>query len=464
MNTKHVFASSAAILIALGLSNLVHAQLFSANPGDWNDPLNWDTGLVPGSGDNVIVGDDLALDTAVATITADVPDYGDLRVGVGTGFSSNGTVNHSAGTANAGGWVFMGVDNFDTSTVNVGTYNLTGSAIWNTANTFLGTGGGLDGTRTAEGYLNISDSAQLNTGSLNVGNNDDNYGEVNQTGGSVTIDNWFNVGDNVAGQGVYNMSGGSVAADQISVGQAENSTGEMYLSGTASVTQSGASQGLRVGRGVIPDQTTLVSATGLLSITGGDVTVSTTNFSVGADETGEFAATPTPTTTPAQGTLSFTSDATGISSIDVSGDVLLNDGSVAGFADLMVDLETTPVNGDVVLVDLSSTGTVTGTFMGLAEGAAVPGSDGRTITYAYGPDGNDIALISATGNPGDADGDGDVDGADFLLLQQTNPAGIADWQGNYPAPLSGSISAVPEPASLVLMVAGLSLATLRRRL
>lgn len=463
MKLKTFTIAGGAFMLAALLSNAAVAQLFTADPGGWNDPLNWDTGVVPGTGDNVVVGDDIALSSATANIDADVPDYNDLRVGAGTGFSSSGTVNHSAGTANAGGWAFLGVDNADTSTLNVGTYNLTNTAIWNPANTFLGTGGGLDGTRTAEGYLNISDSAELNTGSLNVGNNDDNYGEVNQTGGTVSIANWFNVGDNTAGHGVYNMSGGSLSADQISVGQAENSTGAMHLSGTASVTQSGGAQGLRIGRGVIPDQTTLVSAEGLLSITGGGVSVSAANFSVGADETGEFAGTPTPTTTPAEGTLSFTSDETGISSIDVSGNVLLNDGSVAGFADLIVDLESTPVAGDVVLVDLGSTGTVTGTFMGLSEGASVPGSGGRTISYSYGPDGNDIALISTGGIPGDADGDGDVDGADFLLLQQNDPAGIADWESNYPAPLAGSISAVPEPASLVLMTIGFSLATMRRR-
>lgn len=464
---------SSVIMFALGVSNLALGQIFTADPGDWNDPLNWDTGSVP-SGVNAVVGDDLVLSPATANITADVPDYGDLRAGVGGigGINSVGTVNHSAGTANAGGWVFMGVDNFDTTSVAVGTYNLTGTGIWNTANTFLGTGGGLDGVRTAEGYLNIADDAQLNSGSLNVGNNDDNYGEVNQTGGSVNLTNnpsgaaWFNVGDNVSGHGLYNMSGGSLIADQISVGQGENSSGELNLSGSASLTQADPTQGLRVGRGVIPNQTPLVFAEGSLSITGGGVTVSATNFSVGADETGEFGGGPS--ITPAEGTLRFTSDATGISLISVSGDVLLNDGSGGagtGFADLVVDLETDPVAGDVVLVDLTSTGTVTGTFMGLAEGASVPGSGGRTITYAYGPDGNDIALVSVGGTNGDFDNSGFVDGADFLKFQQDFPThNLADFQADYgSSPAVAAIAAVPEPASALLVALALGLTAVRRR-
>lgn len=441
----------------------------TANPGDWNDPINWDdtlgNNLLPGASDDVEIatGATNGLANATVNITSDVPAYADLRVATGAPGLS-GTINHSAGTATAGGWVFLGVDNFDTAAVSVGTYNLSGTGVWNTANTFLGTGGGIDGVRTAEGYLNISDSAQLNTGSLNVGNNDDNYGEVNQTGGTVSVDNWFNVGDNTAGHGVYNMSGGSVSAGQISVGQAENATGEMHLSGNASLTQSDPTQGLRIGRGVIPDQTTLVFAEGLLSITGGGVNVSAANLSVGGDETGEFGALPTPTTTPAQGTLSFISDGGAVSPINVSGDVLLNNGSGAGFADLVVDFETSPLSGDVLLIDLSPTSSLTGAFRGLPEGTLVSGSGGRTISYMYGADSNDIALIGG-GVLGDADGDGDVDGRDFLLLQRNDPGSIPDWESNYGTGVAsaGAASAIPEPACAALLAIGLCLAATRRR-
>ena len=67
------------------------------------------------------------------------------------------------------------------------------------------------------------------------------------------------------------------------------------------------------------------------------------------------------------------------------------------------------------------------------------------------------------GTPGDADGDGDVDGTDFLILQRDDPAGIADWVANFPAPLTAAVSAVPEPASVSLVVMTLCMAALRRR-
>jgi len=60
--------------------------------------------------------------------------------------------------------------------------------------------------------------------------------------------------------------------------------------------------------------------------------------------------------------------------------------------------------------------------------------------------------------PGDFDGDGDVDGNDFLAWQR-NPAlgDLADWEANYGAPssLSAGNSAVPEPISGLLLAIGM---------
>lgn len=70
------------------------------------------------------------------------------------------------------------------------------------------------------------------------------------------------------------------------------------------------------------------------------------------------------------------------------------------------------------------------------------------------------------GLPGDFDGDGDVDGRDFLLWQRDSSIGeLADWQAHYGQP-NGTISAVhavPEPGSFALLgVACAALARLRR--
>ena len=76
---------------------------------------------------------------------------------------------------------------------------------------------------------------------------------------------------------------------------------------------------------------------------------------------------------------------------------------------------------------------------------------------------DDLKLEIAAAVPGDFDGDGDVDGADFLTWQRDDASagGLTEWQGNYGASgsLSASLAAVPEPSSLILaccaMMAGL---------
>jgi len=62
------------------------------------------------------------------------------------------------------------------------------------------------------------------------------------------------------------------------------------------------------------------------------------------------------------------------------------------------------------------------------------------------------ALVA--GLPGDADGDGDVDGADFLRFQRDDPAEIPTWVANYPGALA-SVTAVPEPSGLAIAVLAL---------
>jgi hypothetical protein len=71
---------------------------------------------------------------------------------------------------------------------------------------------------------------------------------------------------------------------------------------------------------------------------------------------------------------------------------------------------------------------------------------------------------------GDFDLDGDVDGRDFLMWQrgespiQWGPGDLADWQNNYGfSSLTAASTAVPEPASLVLLIAGGVLLSGRRR-
>ncbi len=51
----------------------------------------------------------------------------------------------------------------------------------------------------------------------------------------------------------------------------------------------------------------------------------------------------------------------------------------------------------------------------------------------------------------DFNGDGDVDGSDFLLIQNTDPALIPLWESEFGIPSLSSNSAVPEPSTLFLL-------------
>jgi hypothetical protein len=68
--------------------------------------------------------------------------------------------------------------------------------------------------------------------------------------------------------------------------------------------------------------------------------------------------------------------------------------------------------------------------------------------------------LAAAGQPGDFDIDGDVDGRDFLIWQRggspspLSASDLADWETNYGfPPLTAVSTAVPEPASCVLLLA-----------
>ncbi|NOZ40147.1 MAG: PEP-CTERM sorting domain-containing protein [Planctomycetes bacterium] len=76
---------------------------------------------------------------------------------------------------------------------------------------------------------------------------------------------------------------------------------------------------------------------------------------------------------------------------------------------------------------------------------------------------DNILIEEATGLAGDFDGDGDVDGSDFLEWQRTDgtASGLSDWQSGYASPLSVA-SAVPEPTTLGLLSLATVLVSIRR--
>ena len=72
------------------------------------------------------------------------------------------------------------------------------------------------------------------------------------------------------------------------------------------------------------------------------------------------------------------------------------------------------------------------------------------------------------GLPGDFDGDGDVDGRDFLEWQRGNSPDplsaddLATWQANFGAPLVAAATSVPEPATWLLLFGAAGIMPFRR--
>jgi hypothetical protein len=110
-------------------------------------------------------------------------------------------------------------------------------------------------------------------------------------------------------------------------------------------------------------------------------------------------------------------------------------------------------------------------FEGVETDELSEGPEGRVFGFGYEstPD-TPIAAGAGLQPPltADKDGDGDVDGNDFLLIQRGlggayDAGDIADFQAQF-GPGGGGVSAVPEPSSLTALAAGAAgIAWYRRR-
>jgi hypothetical protein len=74
---------------------------------------------------------------------------------------------------------------------------------------------------------------------------------------------------------------------------------------------------------------------------------------------------------------------------------------------------------------------------------------------------DNIRFSATEGTPGDFDGDGKVDGRDFLIWQRggttpaLDPALLADWKTNYGTGSLAAVAVLPEPATGMLLVSAL---------
>lgn len=437
-----------AMAVALCLPSMLFAvdTFYTGTGGDWDVPANWSTGAVPGPDDNSFLGDfGFAFGPQVVDLasTPSSPIVGDMRIGVGP--LGDATLNQTGGDLSTAEfkWNFIGADGVNGAGA-VGTYNLSGGSfaadigvmgVIDTFEAFSGPGelhlgvgsdgSGLPGENV--GTLNVSGDASFTANRMYVGSNDGNTGVVNQSSGTVYVDDWLSIGRNIEASGTYNLSGDgslTVSNDFLSVGENGGASGTMNVSGSASIDAQNMAVG-RFGGG----------ATGHLKIEGSGATINVNNvFDVAIDDSNNQAFDGVFVKNDITGTVEFVSDSGGVSPINAAGDVHLNDGveetacmmlAGCGSGNLVVDLETNPVaTADVKLIDVG--GTLFGTFAGLAEGATVPGSGGRTITYTGG-DGNDVYLLGeSSGVDGDFNNDELWNCDDINALTAAIAAGSTD--------------------------------------
>jgi len=433
--------------VFLGLAGMAAANTWTGGTSsDWATASNWSSGVPNGTNGNVVINNVSSatpfapiLTTAYA-LNPDGPG-GDMFVGgSGTGVLE---INSGGSLDVSGNWLFVG-QNGGNGTININS----GGAILGNNNIRLGR----DGTGSV-GRLNVNGGSisavtgiitdNNHTGSLSVTNGGtvsvagniqlagnatslvsgsssqlSASGELwiggatsagtntmDMTGGTINSGAWFVVGRDSGSSGVFNQSGGTVNAATTSggafavVGSFGGSTGEVNLS-NGSFNAQGA--GLFVGEG--GNGTFTVSGTGDLNVTGGNLrigvnngasgnfvvegssaTIDVSNLTLGINTVGAD--------TTATGTISFISDAGGVSTIRVAGNTNLSTSTDGDF--LSVDLSTynavlaatvlvgNTIFQDILLIDGT---TSSGEFTSLAQGATVSGAFGGTIDYSVAGD------------------------------------------------------------------------------
>lgn len=298
----------------------------------------------------------------------------------------------------------------------------------------------------------VVDSVGQHAGNLLLGTGPGNNGTLNITAG------WLVVED-----APHGMSDGATV-----IGDDSSATATLNLSGGKLVTQS-----------------LLKGPASSFHFTGGTLAAEVIDFDLtnngGILSPGAVVVGQSPGVTQIAGDLTITAGslvielgATDYDRLTVAGDVTLG-----GTLDVSL-LEGVALDSGMVFEIVEVGESLAGQFANLDEGSLV-GNFGKNlfITYQAG-DGNDVALFTAPSLPGDFDGNGTVDSADYNLWRDNlggdsaplngngdetgGSAGVVDaadylvWKNNFGSAVPASAKAtasVPEPASfdLLLLVA-----------
>lgn len=164
----------------------------------------------------------------------------------------------------------------------------------------------------------------------------------------------------------------------------------------------------------------------------------------------------------------FQQTSEGAINIDVDGlasgefDSLSVDGIVdlAGELDLFLGGAYVPELGDTI--DILTGSSVVGRFDSIDQSPGMPSGLFFDVVYTSSL----VQLMVVDSLPdADVDDDGDVDGADFLLIQRTNASLIPLWESQYGSESAlASSQSVPEPTAIACAVIGVVLSLSRRNL
>lgn len=329
------------------------------------------------------------------------------------------------------------------------------------------------------GTIEITQGAQLTSGSGFVGTfggSSDGTVTIIDAGSQWTVAAQLEVGRE--GTGLLEIfSGGRVTAASLRVGSEVGGSGIVSLSGSSSTLELTGAMDVGVngpGRIELIDDAILTAGSLKLHNLGtlaGQGTVESNLVNEG---------TIAPGLSPGKLFVfgDYQESATATLAIELAGtvpelehDVLDVIGLATLAGDLTVSLldDFSPQASDTFSILTSSA--IGGAFANVASGATLTTTDGMgefTVHYGAGSpfDPGQVVLTDfqplITGGV-DTEPDGDVDGADFLTLQRTNPALIPSWQTEYGSgTVSSSIAVVPEPASLLLLLAAMCLGSGRR--
>jgi hypothetical protein len=253
-------------------------------------------------------------------------------------------------------------------------------------------------------------------------------------GGTLEVGEWFQVARN--GNGTFTQAGGTMQVKRVHaeggvfIASNTGSHGLYEISG-GSLTVDATNAGIVNGNSVDQEAG---GTFGIFRVVGSDATITVgTNYTQANDARYEVVI-----------------DENGVSPMTVGGNVNLFGGVGASFT-------STPTVGQQFPI-MNYAGGINGTFTdfdNLADSPLGPNTVQLSLDYGTGGTNSIVLTVDAllATHPGDFDGDGDVDGADFVA-----------WQTSFPFTPGSSIAPVAEPSTLLLgtLAAALAVAIHRR--